>query len=216
MPVPGADGGAEDRQAAADRDALVKLHEEAAAFFREQLDSPAGARARRELETRGLSAETIRTFDYGYAPAGGRETLHGAVRRLESAARPPAQERAGHAARRRPDCGFLPKSADDSDCPGHGEPGGVRRPGARGRPGPEIPQLAGNPDLHQGPDALRAGRDERGRSEAQLLCAGRGVLRPGAGLAGRHSAGRGIVRHGTDECPGPHPETVHVESRPQF
>jgi DNA primase len=75
--VPEGPGGAEDRVASAEREALVKLHEEAAAFYREQLASPAGARARRELESRGLTAETIQTFGYGYAPAGGRETLHG-------------------------------------------------------------------------------------------------------------------------------------------
>jgi DNA primase len=74
--VPEPTGSVEDRQAAADRDALVKLHEEAAAFFREQLATPSGARATRELEARGLSADTIQTFGYGYAPAGGRETLH--------------------------------------------------------------------------------------------------------------------------------------------
>ena len=33
-------------------------------------------RARRELESRALTAETITTFGYGYAPAAGRETLH--------------------------------------------------------------------------------------------------------------------------------------------
>ena len=73
MPEP--TGGAEDRQAAAERDAIVKLHEEAAAFYQEQLASAAGARARRELESRGLSPETIQMFGYGYAPAGGRDTL---------------------------------------------------------------------------------------------------------------------------------------------
>jgi DNA primase len=76
IPVPEPTGNAEDRQAAAERDAIVKLHEEAAAFYREQLATPAGARARRELETRGLNDETIGTFGYGYAPAGGRDTLH--------------------------------------------------------------------------------------------------------------------------------------------
>jgi DNA primase len=76
IPVPEPTGNAEDRQAAAERDAIVKLHEEAAAFYREQLATPAGARARRDLETRGLNDETIGTFGYGYAPAGGRETLH--------------------------------------------------------------------------------------------------------------------------------------------
>jgi DNA primase len=75
--VPEGPGGSEDRAASAEREALLKLHEEAAAFYREQLASPAGARARRELESRGLTAETMATFGYGYAPAGGRETLHG-------------------------------------------------------------------------------------------------------------------------------------------
>ncbi|HYN09546.1 MAG TPA: DNA primase [Vicinamibacterales bacterium] len=75
IPVPEPTGSTEDRQAAAERDAIVKLHEEAAAFYRDQLATPAGARARRELESRGLNAETIATFGYGYAPAGGRDTL---------------------------------------------------------------------------------------------------------------------------------------------
>jgi DNA primase len=76
MPVPEPTGGPEDREAAAERDAIVKLHEEAARFYQEQLTTAAGARARRELETRGLSPDTVQTFGYGYAPAGGRETLH--------------------------------------------------------------------------------------------------------------------------------------------
>ncbi|MEO8480690.1 MAG: DNA primase [Acidobacteriota bacterium] len=76
MTIPEADGSPEDRAAAADRESIIKLHEQAAAFFASQLASPMGLRARRELEKRGLSAITIETFRYGYAPAGGRETLH--------------------------------------------------------------------------------------------------------------------------------------------
>ena len=67
----------EDRAAAAEREALIKLHEVAAAFFREQLEAPGGARARRELESRALRQDTMTAFGYGYAPAAGRETLHG-------------------------------------------------------------------------------------------------------------------------------------------
>lgn len=74
--VPESSGGPDDRAAAAEREALLGLHEQAAAFFREQLATPAGARARRELDTRGLSPETIETFGYGYAPAAGRDALH--------------------------------------------------------------------------------------------------------------------------------------------
>ncbi len=75
LTIPESVDGAEDRVAAAEREALVKLHEDAQAFYLEQLATPAGARARRELEQRGLSETTIATFGYGYAPAAGRETL---------------------------------------------------------------------------------------------------------------------------------------------
>jgi len=77
MPIPESDGGGEDRAAAAEREALVKLHETAMAFFKEQLAAPGGARSRRELETRQLTPETIAQFGYGFAPAAGRETLNG-------------------------------------------------------------------------------------------------------------------------------------------
>ena len=77
MTVPEGPGGDEDRAAAAERESLIKLHEDAASFFEEMLATPAGARARRELEDRGITAETTKIFGYGYAPAGGRDTLVG-------------------------------------------------------------------------------------------------------------------------------------------
>jgi DNA primase len=75
MTIPEGVDGAEDRVASAEREALVKLHEDALAFYREQLETPAGARAKRELEKRGLTPATVETFGYGYAPAAGRDTL---------------------------------------------------------------------------------------------------------------------------------------------
>lgn len=74
LTLPESDEG-EDRVAAAEREALVKLHEDAWEFYKAQLATPAGTRARRELETRGLTAATIETFGYGYAPAAGPDTL---------------------------------------------------------------------------------------------------------------------------------------------
>src|SRR4026207_422535 len=47
------------RRDAALREGLLKIHEVAAALFREQLAGPAGVRARRQLADRGVSAETI-------------------------------------------------------------------------------------------------------------------------------------------------------------
>src|SRR5215213_3041866 len=50
LQVPEGDDAGGDRAAAAERLALDRIHEEASAFFREQLDGPGGSRARRELE----------------------------------------------------------------------------------------------------------------------------------------------------------------------
>jgi len=74
--VPEPADGPEDRAAAAEREAILGLHEQAAAYFREQLQASAGARARRELESRGLKPETIEAFGYGFAPPAGRDSLH--------------------------------------------------------------------------------------------------------------------------------------------
>lgn len=76
LQIPETVDGTEDRVAAAEREALVKLHEDAQVFYQEQLAAGVGARARRELDSRGLAGATLTTFGYGYAPAAGRETLH--------------------------------------------------------------------------------------------------------------------------------------------
>jgi DNA primase len=51
------------------RERLLKAHEAAAAYFREQLESAAGARARQQLQARGLERPTIERLGLGYAPA---------------------------------------------------------------------------------------------------------------------------------------------------
>ena len=63
------EGGAEGpRQDARLREELLKVHEVAAAYFREQLAGPAGARARQQLEERGVAPETIEQLGLGFAP----------------------------------------------------------------------------------------------------------------------------------------------------
>jgi DNA primase len=70
LPEPGEGGGDEDaRRDSALREALLKAHEIAAAYFREQLAGPAGARARQQLTDRGVTARTIEQLGLGYAPA---------------------------------------------------------------------------------------------------------------------------------------------------
>jgi DNA primase len=70
LPIPEPVGGAEARSDAAEREALLKVQERAADYFRAQLDAPAGARARRLLEERRITAETIGKLGLGYAPPG--------------------------------------------------------------------------------------------------------------------------------------------------
>ena len=74
LTVPEAEDSKEDAEANRDRESLLKAHEVAAAWFREQLATPAGATARRLLNARGITAEMIERQGIGYAPPG-REAL---------------------------------------------------------------------------------------------------------------------------------------------
>ena len=60
-----------ERDAAADarREALLKVHSLAAAWFQQQLAGPAGRGARAHLEARGIRADTIDRLALGYAPS---------------------------------------------------------------------------------------------------------------------------------------------------
>jgi DNA primase len=71
LPEP-VEGTSEDaRRDAALREELLKIHEAAAAYFREQLALTPGARARQQLASRDVSAKTIEQLGLGYAPSGG-------------------------------------------------------------------------------------------------------------------------------------------------
>ena len=62
------DGSDEGRRDAALRETMLKLHELAGQYFREALASGTGARARRQLADRGVTATTIEQLGLGYAP----------------------------------------------------------------------------------------------------------------------------------------------------
>lgn len=65
----------EARRDSALREALLKAHEIAAAYFREQLASPGGARARQQLKDRGVTPQTIEQLGLGFAPGTPRDGL---------------------------------------------------------------------------------------------------------------------------------------------
>jgi DNA primase len=66
--LPEPDEASDDSRDTGLRESLLKMHEVAASYFREQLASPAGARARQQLAERGVDAGTIDRLGLGYAP----------------------------------------------------------------------------------------------------------------------------------------------------
>jgi DNA primase len=69
LPEPAEGSGDDARRDSALREALLKIHEIAAAYFREQLATPAGARARAQLAQRDVTAQTIEQLGLGFAPS---------------------------------------------------------------------------------------------------------------------------------------------------
>ena len=76
--VPELDEG-RDPAADAERETLLKIHEIAASYFREQLAAGGGARARRLLEDRGFTRETTDALGLGFAGPG-RDALRSFMR----------------------------------------------------------------------------------------------------------------------------------------
>ena len=87
LPEVGDEGPDGPRQDARLREELLKIHEVAAGYFREQLAGPAGARARQQLQDRGVSGQTIEQLGLGYAPASREGLRRGAHRPGDSRTR---------------------------------------------------------------------------------------------------------------------------------
>jgi DNA primase len=69
IPIPELEPGDGQAESASEREALLKMHEVAAAYFAEQLAAPGGTRIRDYLQReRGLSAATIAALQLGWAP----------------------------------------------------------------------------------------------------------------------------------------------------
>jgi DNA primase len=69
IPIPETEGSGDHRESAAEREALIKIHEVALAYFREELAAPAGAKIRDYLaKDRGLKQDIVDQLQIGYAP----------------------------------------------------------------------------------------------------------------------------------------------------
>ena len=70
LTVPEPEDAKQDAESKRDRESLLKAHEIAAAWFREQLAEHQRARRRgASCRTRGVTPETIELLGIGYAPA---------------------------------------------------------------------------------------------------------------------------------------------------
>jgi len=70
LPIPESVDGRESRSEAAERETLLNAHERAARIFHDQLFAPAGTRARRLLRDRGISDDTVKRLQLGFATSG--------------------------------------------------------------------------------------------------------------------------------------------------
>jgi DNA primase len=68
MTVPEPEDAKHDADSQREREALLKIHEIAAAWFKAQLAGPQGRAAMRVLRDRGMTDETIDLLGFGYAP----------------------------------------------------------------------------------------------------------------------------------------------------
>ena len=68
MTIPEAEQTDDQRASTAEREALLKVHESAAKWFRDQLLTPAAARIRRQIADRGISDTTAEAMGLGFAP----------------------------------------------------------------------------------------------------------------------------------------------------
>lgn len=69
--LPELEASGEQRANTAEREALLKIHEAAAAYFRRQLAATAAARIRKQIAERGVSEATSDALGLGYAPREG-------------------------------------------------------------------------------------------------------------------------------------------------
>ena len=76
--IPELEQSEDQRAGAAERETLLKVHEVAAAWFREQLASATGARGRRLIAARGLTEGTAGAMGLGFAPPA-RDALRDAL-----------------------------------------------------------------------------------------------------------------------------------------
>ncbi len=140
--LPEAPSSPEAQAEEAEREALLKAHELARAFYAEQLASAAGAAARELLVRRGVREEAVRTFGIGYAPPS-RDAL---VRHLKQQGFSPAQLVRGGLASQRDDGSIVDRFRKRLLFPIHREGGSVVAFGGRAMEADQVPKYLNSPE----------------------------------------------------------------------
>ena len=126
----------------AEREALLKAHELARAFYAEQLASPAGTAARELLKRRDVRSEAVETFGIGYAPPS-RDML---VRHLKQQGFSPGQLVRGGLAVQRDDGSVVDRFRQRLLFPIHREGGSVVAFGGRAMADDQVPKYLNSPE----------------------------------------------------------------------
>jgi len=143
IPIPESDAGGDQRESAAEREALVKIHELALTYFREQLAAPGAARWREYLEKeRGLTAETIEQLQIGFAPPS-RDTLR---QRILKAGFSPAQAITSGLVTRRDDGSEVDRFRNRLMIPIFRDTGTVIAFGGRALDPDQVPKYLNSPE----------------------------------------------------------------------
>lgn len=143
IPIPELEASDDGREAAAEREAMLRAHEVAAAYFREQLDAPAAAKIREYLTgPRGLAAETIATLGLGFAPP----TRDGLRQRLIKAGLPPTIGLAGGLVLRRDDGTEVDRFRNRLMIPITRDTGSVIAFGGRALEKDQVPKYLNSPE----------------------------------------------------------------------
>ena len=125
-----------------EREALLKAHELAKAFYAEQLQGNAGAPARELLKRREVRPDAIETFGIGYAPPS-RDLL---VRYLRQRGFPVAQLVRGGLATQRDDGSVVDRFRQRLLFPIHREGGSVVAFGGRAMGDDQVPKYLNSPE----------------------------------------------------------------------
>jgi DNA primase len=120
IPMPASDGGSFNDADSRLRESLDRMHENAQAWFREQIKSAAGTCAQEYIRDRGLSPDAEERFGLGYAPA--RGLVAGFTRQ---GFRPEAMEASGLVAKQTEGDGFYDRFRDRLTFPLHNERGKI-------------------------------------------------------------------------------------------